>query len=236
VIAEAPPAPAPTAPAPPAITHPIESSPAAQDVAAAPQESSLAAAVTSLVGQKLARGMLQLDDFPRRIVATVDNLGRTHAPSRLWPVNPSPGRFQVDKSGAIGADNGLRYTPFVLMVEKLDVRQAAALYVRFYPQFQQAYEELGYPKRYFNDRLVQVIDQLLLTPEPDEPLRVHLPPIQGPMQPERPWVLYEFDDPALQALPAGQKLLLRVGPVNERRLKARLAEFRKAIAATPAGR
>jgi hypothetical protein len=31
-------------------------------------------------------------------------------------------------------------------------------------------------------------------------------------------------------LPAGQKLLLRMGPANERRVKARLAEFRKQIA------
>ena len=52
-----------------------------------------------------------------------------------------------------------------------------------------------------------------------------LPPINGPVQPQRPWVLYEFDDPALQSLSAGQKMLLRMGPVNERRMKAKLSEL-----------
>ena len=47
----------------------------------------------------------------------------------------------------------------------------------------------------------------------------------------QPKVLYEFADPALEALPSGQKILLRSGPVNERRLKARLAELRKALVA-----
>jgi hypothetical protein len=59
---------------------------------------------------------------------------------------------------------------------------------------------------------------------------MHLPTIAGTEQPQRPWVLYEFDDPALQSLSAGQRILLRMGPVNERRVKARLAEFRRLVA------
>jgi hypothetical protein len=51
------------------------------------------------------------------------------------------------------------------------------------------------------------------------------------VRPERPWVLYEFDDPALQALSAGQKMLLRMGPVNERRMKTKLAEIRRLVTA-----
>jgi hypothetical protein len=59
---------------------------------------------------------------------------------------------------------------------------------------------------------------------------VRLPNTEGASAPARPWILYEFADPQLAALPAGQKLLLRMGPVDARRLKARLAEFRKLIA------
>jgi hypothetical protein len=60
--------------------------------------------------------------------------------------------------------------------------------------------------------------------------------IKGPVQPERPWVLYEFADPDLQSLSAGQRLLLRMGPVNERRVKAKLEEIRRLVAAAPATR
>lgn len=37
-------------------------------------------------------------------------------------------------------------------------------------------------------------------------------------------------DPALESLTAGQKILVRAGPVNARRLKAKLAQFRGQVA------
>ena len=43
---------------------------------------------------------------------------------------------------------------------------------------------------------------------------------------ERPWVRYEFADPAFESASAGQKILLRVGAVNQRRLKAQLRALR----------
>jgi hypothetical protein len=43
-------------------------------------------------------------------------------------------------------------------------------------------------------------------------------------------VRYRFADPELEQLAAGQKILIRMGTVNERRLKAKLAELREAIA------
>src|SRR5206468_8565598 len=104
-------------------------------------------AVVQLFGRKAAQSMFQLDDFPRRVVATVDNLGRAQAPSRLWPVHPSAGRFSA------GPDNALRYAPFVQLVESVAMRQSVPPDARLYPQFQKAYEDLGYPRGYFNDRL-----------------------------------------------------------------------------------
>lgn len=217
----------------PAVKHPLElPTPAAsapQPAAASDAESVL----TELFGRKSALGMFQLDDFARRVVATVDSLGRSHVPSRLWPVIPAEGRFLTEKqrdTEVISADNGLRYTPYVLLIETVDLRQVVAAYVKLYPQFQRAYEELGYPRRYFNDRVVEVLDQLIATPDIAVAPKVHLPAINGPVQPQRPWVLYEFEDPALQSLSSGQRILLRTGPVNERRLKAKLAELRRLLA------
>lgn len=189
--------------------------------------------LAELVGQKQVAGFLQLDGFVRRFVATVDNLPRSFAPPRAWPVQPTPQRFAVEGTGdlvTIAPDNAARYTPFVLFVESVDAEDAVALYARLYPLFQQAYEELGYPGRYFNDRLVAVLDHLLQTPEPDGPLRVKLTEVKGDVPSTRPWVRYEFADPALERLSAGQKTLVRMGPVNQRRLKARLTELRNAVA------
>jgi hypothetical protein len=212
----------------PAAVHPIESAPAAQ----APSitlSSDPAVLLDSLFGRKALLALFQTEDFARRLVATVDNLGREKASTRLWPLNPAQGRFTVAQRGGadvIALDNGLRYTPHVLLLESVEPRQLAAAYLRLYPQLQRAYEELGYPGRHFNDRMIEVIDQLLATPMPAAPVGVYLPTANSPVIPNRPWVLYAFDDPALQSLSAGQKILLRMGPVNERRVKQRLRALR----------
>jgi hypothetical protein len=103
-----------------------------------------------------------------------------------------------------------------------DVDAIVDLYQRFYPLFQQSYERLGYPDAYFNDRLIEVIDHLLETPTPNEPIQLI-----------RPNVLYEFADPGLESLSSGQKLLLRMGPANAATVKGVLIEFRLRLAARP---
>lgn len=199
----------------------------------------IVAGLNDLLGRQAVAKFVLTDDFARRLVATVDNLGRSHAPPMLWPVVPTPGRFTVDEAGApatIAAQNGSRYAPFVQFVEHTDVRRAVDFYRGVYPLLQNAYQDLGFPRRYFNDRLVEVIDLMLATPEPQQPPSVQLLEVRGPHPSARPWVRYEFTDPTLESLAAGQKILIRVGPDNERRLKAKLREFRQALTANAAAR
>lgn len=231
-------APAASATLTPAIRHPIETQPElppadAPPAPAAPAGDAFAAALEALLGPRDARRFAILDDAVVRAVTTVDNLDREHAAARLWPVPPTPGRFAVvpaDAGGTrIAAVNAARYEPFVRFVEAIDTPRLVALYVRFYPRFQQAYADLGYPRRYFNDRLVQVIDALLAAPAPAGPLTVRLVEVKGSVASTMPWTRYEFADPALEKLGTGQKIMLRVGAANAQRLKAKLAEFRAGI-------
>lgn len=217
----------------PAIKYPIA---AAADALPAPDkvDAYIADALIKLLGQQNLASMMRTDSFVRRVVVTVDNLGREHVASGLWPVKPTPGRFSV--TGPIGAqtvhpDNGLRYRPFVHMVESVDLVAGVALYARLYPLFQRAYEELGYPGQYFNDRLVTVIDNLLAAPEPTDPVAMRMTEVKGPIRATRPWLSYDFADPGLQALSSGQRLLVRMGPDNEKRIKRRLSEARRLLTA-----
>jgi predicted GNAT superfamily acetyltransferase len=118
--------------------------------------------------------------------------------------------------------NFARYQPLVAVIRKLNMQQLGAVYIHYYPLFQQSYLDLGYPNGYFNDRLVQVIDVLLATPQP-----------VGPVVLVRPNVMYTFVDPVLEARPAGQKLLIRMGPENAAAIKAKLVELRAVITAAP---
>lgn len=177
---------------------------------------------------------LQTDGFAARVVATVDNLPRAHAAPRLWPVVPMPGRFttarDADGQERIAASNAERYAPFVRFVEGVDSQRAATLYFRHYKLFQQAYVELGYPRGYFNDRLVDVIDHLLATPEVPARPEVRQVEVKGTVPSTQPWTRYEFADPVLEEMSSGQKMLVRLGPDQARRVKAKLAEFRRLIA------
>jgi len=59
---------------------------------------------------------------------------------------------------------------------------------------------------------------------------VKLTEVKGDVPSTRPWVRYEFADPQLQSLSSGQKIMVRVGLENERRLKVRLKALRALVA------
>ena len=173
-----------------------------------------------LAGQRIG-DQLNLDAIVRRFVVTLDNLPGAKLPRKQLSTRPVSGRFVVSGEGNtlyLSPGNFSRYTAFVQLVESIDTEQVVSFYVGIYPLFQQAYAELGYPSAYFNDRLIDVIDHLLEAPDIDKPVRL-----------VRPKVLYQFADPQLEALSAGQKVLIRVGPDNAARLKAKLRELRTAL-------
>jgi hypothetical protein len=58
---------------------------------------------------------------------------------------------------------------------------------------------------------------------------VKLTELKDKAQAERPWVRYQFVDPALEGLSSGQKILLRVGPDNRKRLENKLLEIRRHV-------
>ena len=157
----------------------------------------------------------------RRFVATVDNLPRQHAPARMWPVRPVGGSFMVsgmDSGLVIDSDNSARYSPYIKVMQALDVVALVDLYVRFYPLFQQAYQELGYPKGYFNNRLIETLDNLLDAPE-----------VSAPMGLTHSKVLYEYADPTLETRSAGQKVMVRMGSSNSARAKTTLRAIRSEV-------
>lgn len=223
------PPPPPAAPAKPEVPasgpkHPIPVPQAAPLPALGQSDGVVQQAAIDLLGADVLARFFNIENPVRNFVVTVDNLPReTSVPARLNPVKPIGGTLVTrgkDASLALAPENAARYTPFVRVIERVDAKKAAALYTRFYPLFQQAYEELGYPGKYFNDRLVEAIDDLLAAPEPDNP-----PALVAPH------VLYEYRDPELESRSAGQKTMMRMGRAHEATVKAKLRELRQEIVA-----
>jgi hypothetical protein len=226
--AEQPPLPA-EPPAEPGIQHPL---PGAGDAASktplpplADSDAALREALGQVAGAATVKDFLRPESIIRHLVVTIDNLPRQKAAVEKRPTNPIAGAFVANGDevhATLDPKNFARYQPLVAVISRLDMQQVAAVYVQFYPLFQQAYQDLGYPNGYFNDRLVQVIDTMSAAPEP-----------AGPIALVRPNVMYTFADPALESRPAGQKLLIRMGRDNAAAVKAKLAELRAAITAAP---
>jgi len=218
-------APEPVPATPPLAQFPLpegEAPEAALKAPAVPPEEALASFAADLAALADAAALARffgLDDLVRRVVSTTDNLASDAVPMRARAVSGTPGAFVVRRDGdgfvLDDAANGRRYEPFVRFVESLDTRRAAQLYIRHYPLFQGEYRSQGSPDRYFNDRAVAAIDHLLATPEVSRPVRL-----------VQPRVLYRYADPAIESLSAGQKALIRVGPENAARLKAKLRAMR----------
>jgi len=157
-----------------------------------------------------------------RVVATVDNLPRGHVAERIRPVTGLADSFVADPEGGdlfvISQESYRRFDGLVGIIEHSDVGELADLYRRYYPLFQSAYEDLGYPHGYFNDRLVEAIDDMLATPD-----------LAGNISLVRPHVLYQFRNADLEARSSGQKLLLRMGSENSSKIKDKLQELRVEI-------
>ena len=165
---------------------------------------------------------LVLEGFIHRVVATVDNLPREQYAQRLSPVVAVPGWPKVsgrDDTLAWSTENEARYAPYMAALDAVDTNRLVDFYLRYYPLFQEAYVELGYPNGYFNDRLVAVIDHLLGAPT-----------VSGAIPLTQPKVLYEFANPELQRLSSGRKVLVRIGAANEEKVKAKLRAIRAKIA------
>lgn len=178
--------------------------------------------VVALFGEYAGR-LLVNEALIEKLVATVDNLPHNQVSEKIRPVGRLTTAPAVESAGdgtfVFSESNFARYNYPVALITTIEMDRILESYRHFYPLLQESYGRLGYPDGYFNDRLIEVIDHLLETPEPPHPVIL-----------VRPNMLYEFADPDLEALSSGQKLLVRIGPENSIRVRQFLRNFRGQIA------
>ena len=218
----------PALPEEPAVKHPLPSPATPEplpplDASDQPMQNAL----TELIGKQFVEQFVNPKDLVRHIVVTIDNLPEQKVAERFRPVKPVPGTLAVggtEEAPVLDAANYERYKPLVQLIRSTDTQLLVATYTRYYPLLQEAYQDLGHPPQYFNDRLIEVIDHLLASPE-----------LQGPIALARPSVQYEYADPKLESRSAGQKVLMRMGRENATVVKEKLREVRAALVAQQPG-
>ena len=178
-------------------------------------------ALASLMGKESVMKIFRVEQIIHNIVVTIDNLPNQSLPVNTMPVTPVPGNLVAsvaDGEMSISPKNTTRYTPYVRLAGVVSTEKLVALYLRLYPLFQKSYEELGYPNKYFNDRVIEVIDNLLATPDIKEPVKL-----------VQPKIVYLYADPDLEGRSIGQRTLMRIGSENEAKVKTKLQEVRQEL-------
>ena len=178
-------------------------------------------ALASLIGKESVMKIFRIEQIIHNIVVTIDNLPNQSLPVNAMPVTPVPGNLVVlvaDGEMSMSPKNTARYTPYVRLAGAVNTEKLVALYLRLYPLFQKSYEELGYPNKYFNDRVIEVIDNLLAAPDIKEPVKL-----------VQPKIVYVYADPDLEGRSIGQRTLMRIGSENEAKVKAKLQEIRQEL-------
>jgi hypothetical protein len=180
-------------------------------------------ALIEIFGKERLVALFNLKDILRRVVVTVDNsTGRKQPAQEFSPLKELDSPFRVTGKGeelSIAPANFRRYAPYVALIHDVDARKLFAVYVHFYPLFQSAFADLG-KAGYFNDRMVQVIDSVLATPDVKGSIRLTRPTRHS---------RYKYADDQLEMLSAGQKILIRMGSENAHLVREKLREIRSLL-------
>ncbi|UCH94242.1 MAG: DUF3014 domain-containing protein [Candidatus Aminicenantes bacterium] len=164
---------------------------------------------------------LKNENILRRSAAVVDNISNGVSPAPHLRFLLPPDNFKViKKNGKIILDptGYIRYQPITMVLVSIDSEKLVRVYRQLLPVLENAYQELGYPGKEFHETLEHAVDVLLKTPIPE-----------GDILLEEKVTTYTFADPRLEALSDSQKHLLRMGPQNVRKIKAKLREIKEAL-------
>lgn len=155
-----------------------------------------------------------------RLVATVDSLTSRQVSPQMNPIRTAEGKLVVETEAdtvTMSAQNFARYDGFVILMQNADTDALVAMYQHYSPLFQIAWEDNGGLGQ-FNQRLLEVVDHLLETPD-----------VPGPVYLTKYEAVYLFEDAELEAMTAGQKILVRMGSVNAELVKQKLTAVKDAL-------
>ncbi len=160
-------------------------------------------------------GWLTQDELVRKSVVAVDNLAKGNVIAKYRPLNFSHKQLVVesrDNKLYLDRRNFNRYNLWVDTLTQIEPTTWAQWIDRYQPILDQAFGELGYKDKTFNQQLKAGLDQILAAPV-----------LTTDIELVRPSVYYKYADKEIEKLPGIQKLMIRMGPENTVKLQ-RFAE------------
>lgn len=171
--------------------------------------------------EPLGTTFVQQANAIERGMAMIDNLRQGEVPYKLLPVARPKQAFSVISDGSANTVNTASFSRYNGLVRTLEGVNTAAM-VAFYRQheatFAAAWAALGYSNVTLEQAILASLESILLTPE--IPLDARL------IKKEANWI---YEDKSIEALPALQKQVLRMGPENMQVMQNLARELRGAI-------
>lgn len=181
-----------------------------------PGDEAIRQALADITGTSATLAYIIKDELISRLVATIDSLTSRQVPPLVNPVKPVSGTLDTEPEGdriRMSENNYSRYEGYIALLQSADSDLLVGFYETNSRWFQEAWEENG-GEGLFNDRLLEVLAHLLQTPD-----------VAGPIYLSKPEAVYLLEDPDLEAMTAGQKILLRMGSANAAIVKQKLQEL-----------
>lgn len=164
---------------------------------------------------------LQTRDIIRKFVAAVDAVAEGRSPQKQVDFFVPQGKFQVMKKRGrefVDPISYERYNPAAEVFVSFNARDCVRFYRGLKKLIQEAYGELGYPDRDFDQTLRRAVLELMATPV-----------VEGDVRMEKGVKTYLFADPQLEGLSDAQKHFLRLGPQNVAAVEIKLREIALAL-------
>ena len=171
---------------------------------------------------------LKVSNIIRRITAAVDNIAEGQSPRASLKFLAPQKDFSVQKKGEkfyINPKSYARYDLVADVFESLSAEGMVRVFKEFKPLFQEAYRELGYKDRDFQNTLVRAIKELLRTPVVKSDILLEEEEGEKVVS----YVAATMADEKLEDLSDAQKHLLRMGPKNTAKIQGKLREIAKLL-------
>lgn len=167
-------------------------------------------------------GLMVSEELIRKFVIFTVSVNEGFLSSAI-PLQPMTEEFRVKRGRGDGhfvmvQQSFMRFDYLIDTLIAIDNDAAVSLYKLLSPLFQEAYAEMGYPNRRFDDVLLGAIDNVLFATNKN-----------GILQLIRPSVMYRYVNTDIEALNQVEKLLLRLGHENAENLQQKLKAIRSVL-------
>jgi hypothetical protein len=170
---------------------------------------------------------LKLTNIIRRISAAVDSVADGRSPRASLKFLAPQKEFSVRKKGEklyIDPQSYNRYNLAADLFQSLSTEGVVRVFKDFKPLFQDAYRELGYKDRDFQNTLVRAIKELLRAPVVESDVL-----LEEDGEKAISYLAASMADERLEDLSDAQKHLLRMGPKNTAKIQGKLREIAQAL-------